>query len=206
MEKQIIKQVKTVFLFALVSIGMACNKTNDATSPIAVTEYEKTSLQYMREEEKLARDVYQYLYTVHGTAIFSNIANSEQTHMDAIKQLLLKYGITDPAQDDTRGAFTNAHLQDLYAQLTSAGEISPASGLRVGATIEDLDLFDLGTELDKVTNVDIVRVYSSLSKGSRNHLRSFYAQLLTLGETYTPQYISAEEFNSIINSPMETGN
>ena len=44
-------------------------------------------LMYMREEEKLARDVYATLYEKWGTRIFNNIRVSEQRHMDAVKAL-----------------------------------------------------------------------------------------------------------------------
>lgn len=42
-------------------------------------------------------------------------------------------------------------------------------------------------------------------KGSRNHLRAFISQLSGQGVTYTPQYITQEEFDAIIDSPLETG-
>ncbi|MDP2030099.1 MAG: DUF2202 domain-containing protein [Thiobacillus sp.] len=51
----------------------------------------KTDLLFMREEEKLARDVYLTLYETWGLAVFSNIASSEQSHMDALLKLLRTY-------------------------------------------------------------------------------------------------------------------
>jgi len=42
--------------------------------------------------------------------------------------------------------------------------------------------------------------------GSRNHLRSFVSTLEKMfNVTYTPQVISQQEYEEIINSPMETG-
>ncbi len=61
-----------------------------------LSEAEINSLTYMREEEKLARDVYVYLHDMYGSPIFDKISVSEQTHMDAIKTLLDRYGIPDP--------------------------------------------------------------------------------------------------------------
>ena len=54
---------------------------------------EKKGLLLMREEEKLARDVYMALYKQWRLPIFSNIAASEQRHMDAIRTLLDRYGL-----------------------------------------------------------------------------------------------------------------
>jgi hypothetical protein len=76
-----------------------------------LSEIEKTSLIYMREEEKLARDVYLELYDIWGQQIFSNIASSEQSHTDAVKTLLERYDIPDPVTDDVRGVFASPVLQ-----------------------------------------------------------------------------------------------
>ena len=159
----------------------------------------------MREEEKLARDVYITLYSKWGSTIFSNISNSEQTHMDAVLMLLNKYGLADPVGSNPVGVFSNASLQNLYHQLVAQGTASLLNAYKTGATIEDLDIYDLTKALISVDNQDIRLVYNMLAKGSRNHMRSFYGNILNLGGTYIPQYITQAEFDAIINSPMETG-
>lgn len=166
---------------------------------------ETTSILYMREEEKLAHDVYITLHHKWGTNIFSNIASSEQTHTDAVLELIKKYGLTDPVGSKGVGVFADTTLQKIYNQLVSQGNISALEAYKVGATIEDLDLFDLGQWSTKVDNQDIKFVYQNLANGSRNHLRSFYSQVLGAGGTYSAQYISQTELESIINSPKETG-
>lgn len=166
---------------------------------------ESSSLSFMREEEKLARDVYITLYNKWGVNIFTNISNSEQTHMNAILMLLNKYSLTDPVGSDVVGVFSNVTLQNLYTQLVAQGNVSVLDAYKVGATIEDLDIFDLGNALLNNDNQDIKLVYDMLTKGSRNHMRSFYKNILNVGGTYTPQYITQAEFDAIINSAMETG-
>ena len=52
-------------------------------SAVQLTEAEENHILYMREEEKLARDVYLTLYELWGAEIFANISESEQQHMDA---------------------------------------------------------------------------------------------------------------------------
>ncbi len=170
-----------------------------------LSQAELTSLSLMREEEKLARDVYITLYNKWGVNIFTNISNSEQTHMEAILMLLNKYNLTDPVGSNAVGVFSNATLQNLYAQLVAQGNISVLEAYRVGATIEDLDIFDLKNALLNNDNQDIKLVYDMLTKGSRNHMRSFYKNILNTGGSYTPQYITQAEFDAIINSAMETG-
>lgn len=166
---------------------------------------ESSSLSFMREEEKLARDVYITLYNKWGVNIFTNISNSEQTHMDAILMLLNKYSLTDPVGSNVVGVFSNVTLQNLYTQLVAQGNVSVLDAYKVGATIEDLDIFDLENALSNNDNQDIKLVYDMLTKGSRNHMRSFYKNILNVGGTYTPQYITQAEFDAIINSAMETG-
>lgn len=166
---------------------------------------ELNSLAFLREEEKLARDVYIALYNKWGVNIFNNISNSEQAHMEAVLLLLQKYSLTDPVSNNATGVFQNTTLQNLYNELVAKGHVNLSAAYQVGATIEDLDIFDLKRALVDTDNQDIKLVFDMLTKGSRNHLRSFYKNILNVGGTYIPQYITQSEFDAIINSSMETG-
>ena len=159
----------------------------------------------MREEEKLARDVYQYLYSEWGLIIFQKISESEQRHMDVVRILLDKYGLDDPAENNAPGIFTSQKLQDLYYALIAMGSESQVAALEVGATIEDLDIYDLLELLDQADNEDIKTAYQNLLKGSRNHLRSFVYQLSLNGVEYEAQYLTDEEIAAIILTPFERG-
>ncbi len=170
-----------------------------------LSDEERSGLIFMREEEKLARDVYSVLYDKWGLQIFSNIAQSEQTHTEAVRTILTKYNIADPVTDDTIGVFVNSDLQKLYTDLTTRGSVSLEEALTVGALIEDLDIADLQKQIALTDNDDIKLVYENLMRGSRNHLRSFVSQLSSRGVTYTPQYITRSEFDTIIASEQETG-
>lgn len=172
----------------------------------ALTDEEKQDLLYMREEEKLARDVYQTLYEKWSMPIFANIAQSEQTHTEAVLNLINKYNLTDPVTDDTVGAFQNEDLQNLYDSLTKTGLSSETDALKVGAAIEELDIKDLTDAISRTDNGDIALVYENLQRGSRNHLRSFTKQLSTRNTTYEPQYISSTEYQSITSGDTERGN
>ena len=134
-------------------------------------------LTYMREEEKLARDVYLFLYDKWHSRIFKNIAVSEQTHMDAIKTLLDRYGIPDPAADKGPGEFTNSQLQVLYDELIQDGSVSLIDALEVGVFIEETDIDDLNAGIASTTHKGIKIVYSNLLAGSLNHLNAFNSNL-----------------------------
>ena len=167
---------------------------------------EKEGLLLMREEEKLARDVYQTLYEEWKLSIFSNIAMAEQRHMTAIKSLLDKYDLTDPVAGLGVGEFYSDEMRDLYNSKVKLGRTSLVEALTVGATIEDLDIDDLYDLLDGTDNSDIKTVYENLAKGSRNHLRAFAYQLSLNGVmTYEAVYLSQAQVNDIITSEWERG-
>ncbi len=181
------------------------NLIKDLPVSESLTDEEKAGLLLMREEEKLARDVYEALARTSGVRIFSNIANSEATHMASVGDLLVRYELTDPIVDDVRGVFANPDLQKLYNELVTRGQSSVTEAFRVGALIEDLDIYDLENLLAKTNKADIITVYKNLQKGSRNHLRAFSRQIVSGGDTYTPSYISELEYQSIIGNEQERG-
>ena len=149
----------------------------------ALTDQEEDWLTYMREEEKLARDVYLAFYDKYQSRIFKNIAASEQKHMDAIKTLLNRYAIEDPAVDNEQGEFTNPKLQDLYNQLIQQGSVSLNEALKTRILIEETDIDDLNAAIASTTHNDIKRIYSNLLQGSQNHLKAFTSNLATISVT-----------------------
>jgi len=189
------------------SINQGALKSSIDNTPLQnLSDAEKTGILYMREEEKLAHDVYSELYNKWGTNNFNNIGSSEQTHMDAVKTLIDKYNLEDPAQGKGTGEFTSQKLQDLYNQLMEQGKKSEIDALNVGAAIEEIDIIDLEDYLAGTENPDIITVYQNLIKGSRNHLRSFVSVMQKQGINYEPQYLNVKDYNDIIGSGVERGN
>jgi hypothetical protein len=184
-------------------LGACGSDDSDSLSFSDLGTAEVDSLYYMREEEKLARDVYLALYEIWATDIFSNIAASEQTHTDAVKALIEKYQLIDPAADNPPGVFTDPKFKVIYDDYLALGRQSRLSAITVGVTIEELDIHDIAGWLQVVQSTDIRAVYESLMCGSRNHLRSYYAELLAQGGSYTPQFITQAEFDAIVAAPME---
>lgn len=144
-----------------------------------LTEAEKTDLLFMREEEKLARDVYIVMYEQWDSAVFVNISVSEQRHMDAIKNLIIKYGLQDSASSKI-GVFNNQELQFLYNELISKGEQSLLDAFEVGKLIEETDIEDLQAAMAETNKVDLDTVYGNLLSGSENHLRAFILNIENL--------------------------
>ena len=183
---------------------IASTEPTAATPVAALSPEEIAGLKFMREEEKLAHDVYVALYSVWGANVFSQIAVSETTHTETILALLVKYGIPDPAAGKAPGVFEDPALQALYNTLVAMGQPSLIDALKVGALIEETDIHDINEKKAVTDEADILQVYTSLLCGSRNHLRAFNGQLLAKGVTYVPQVLTQAEWDAIANAASET--
>jgi hypothetical protein len=174
------------------------------TENLSFSESELEILLHMKEEEKLARDVYLALYEKWGSQVFSNISKAEDTHMNAVVLLLQNYG-EEYTEEEEEGKFSIPDFQELYGELTAKGSESLGEAFKIGALIEELDINDLEKYLSEIENENIKFVFENLLRGSRNHLRAFNRQLTRLGLNYTPVYISQEQYDNIVNSANETG-
>lgn len=193
--------MKKILIAALTLIMLSsCSNASDIQSSVPLTQKENDDLRFLREEEKLARDVYLFCYDKYQISIFNSISRSEQTHMDSVLSLLNKYGIPDPASP-LIGVFVNQDLQSLYNSLIAQSNISSIEALKVGATIEDLDINDIDRFNANTTKSDLLSVYDNLTCGSKNHIRSFTSQLTLNVVTYIPQFISIEYYAIILSSP-----
>ena len=157
--------------------SMGCRNCGGGGGGGQLTTVEIEGLTYMREEEKLARDSYLILYDKWHLSIFAKIANSEVMHMAKVKDLLDRYGLADPVAGKAIGAFSNPVLQQLYNELIAQGSQSSTAALRVGVTIETVDIQDLQKYRAATSKTDILNVYSSLLNGSYCHLNAFNNQL-----------------------------
>ncbi len=180
-------------------------RAEPAETRVPLSSGEETTLRFMREEEKMARDVYLTLFDLWEDPVFENIARSEQKHMEAIKRLLEEYAITDPVIGDVVGVFENETLDGLYHRLMDEGGLSREKALRTGAYIEEIDILDLERAIDEAGQDDLIQVYKNLLRGSRNHLRAFVHRLENMGVVYEAMAMDQAELDAIVDSPMERG-
>jgi hypothetical protein len=171
------KPVKSIVFVALLVSFVSVGLSATALAQGVLTPAEEAGLLQMREEEKLARDVYLKMYALYGKTIFSNIIESVQRHKDAVKGLLNRYDLEDLAANNDPGVFTDQDIQRLYDELCAQGTLSLKDALEVGVIIEELDIADLGELLEQTNKRDIRRVYENLLEGSSNHLAAFKDQL-----------------------------
>jgi|GEM_PF-926068 len=203
--------------------GKAASNVIDSDSSQTVDFNEQLHLVYVREEEKLARDVYIKLSMIYPESIvFGKIDDSEQRHTDAVRDKLKQYGIEDPSTNDNVGVFTGEefgeYFTEKYVSLISRGGISELEAFYVGAYIEELDMRDINQCPDEIIhqdngindllacgkvytdNPDIKQLYMSLLDGSDSHLKAYVKNIEKfIGEgNYEAQVLSQEEVDAIL--------
>ena len=165
---------KSVVATAVV-LGLVVGTTSAGAATVTAkpTLAQKAQLQYLVEEEKLARDVYAYLAANVTSQKFSNIVKSEQAHMDNISAILKSYNFYNPTTTRAAGVFRNTELQKLYNDLTAEGKASVTAAFGVGVKIEELDISDLQKMMVSPAPVEMQAAMALLLKGSQNHLAAF---------------------------------
>lgn len=211
---------------------MAAVALNAAVAPVVgaatLDHAEETHLVFMREEEKLARDVYLTFAQMYpNQPVFQTIATiSEQTHTDTLHDKLAMYLITDPNPDandlpSSIGVFTGVeygpYFTEKFTTLTSMGMQSELHALYVGALIEELDMHDIvqcpkvivetdpaieedGCGLNYTDERPLKQAYSSLVAGSESHLKAYVGQIeAVIGVgNYEAQYLTQEQVDAIL--------
>jgi hypothetical protein len=172
-----------------------------------ISENEKAGILLMREEEKMARDVYQTFNDKWDQMPFVHISESEINHMARMKLLIDKYQLKDPVENnaDKRGAFENQQLKKLYDELITSGKISLEAAFRAGAKVEEVDIRDLKEAMVKSSNEEIKSTYADLISASENHLRAFVRNLKRLDVNYTPVVMDKEVFDAITKNQQGKG-
>lgn len=198
--REMLTMTAALAISSLVLPGAAAAGRRTANTT-TLTDDETNDLIFMREEEKLARDVYLTLYGIWETPVFANIATSEQQHMDAILGLLNTYKIPDPTVGKLVGEFVNDELQNLYDELVAQGAQSALDALMVGGIIEETDIEDIQSAMETTTVRNIDKVYSNLLNGSYNHLRAFASNITAInGQPYVAQVVSQDVVDAILGN------
>lgn len=188
---------KALFLLAAIPLFLTAQSQTAST----LSKAEKEGLLYMQEEEKLARDVYDSMYSKWEVNPFGNIRQSERVHMDRMNSLAVTYGIKEEKvfNNDKAGGFLDPSLASYYKALIASGSTSLTEALKAGAKIEELDIADLDIRIAQTKKEDILTAYKFLRMGSENHLRAFVRRLKSQGVDYKPEIIRKEMFDAIIS-------
>ena len=167
-----IKKISTLLATILVSTIVLTPMARAAT-PTTLTTSQKAQLKFLVEEEKMARDVYTYLASKVTTRKFSNIARSEQTHMNYMATLLTKYKLWNPTTNRKAGVFYNQEIQALYNALIVEGAAGLLQAYGVGVKVEEHDIATIEEILVNSMPTDMKAALDLLLTASYNHLEAF---------------------------------
>lgn len=140
-----------------------------------LSDEQQINLEYMYEEEKMARDIYTELGDIWNLRIFGNISQAEDQHMNRIWEIASDYDLD--LVELPPGEFYNSEIRELYDSLLVQGSIGSKEALEVGRMVEITDIEDLQSVLETGMPEDISRVLENLLDGSENHLSAFNRQL-----------------------------
>jgi len=139
-----------------------------------ITAEQKSQLQYLIQEEKLARDVYMMMDEARSIRKFANILTAEDNHQNRVAQILEVYKIDNPIIWLNRGDFVDPELTQLYDDLVAQWLTSSDQAIQVGIIIERKDIADIQAMLPWFSNnPDITAMLQALLAGSQNHLAAF---------------------------------
>lgn len=179
--------------------------SNIFTVTSALNADEIEFLYAVREDEKLAHDVYSVFADKYPTAPqIGRIMNAESTHMAAVDSLFKYYEI-DYVPTTEVGVFASPERQEQFNTL-SAQSSTLVEAFKTMAFIEEEGIAAYNAVVGDIENVNIKLVIEHLTKASGNHLKAVDRQIKSLGETYTPTVLTQEDYDAIINAPFTHGN
>lgn len=132
-----------------------------------------TELNYLRQEEKLAHDLYVLADSLYGAQQFGNIAQAEVHHGQAINSLLAGYSMADPNAGQAEGVFTDPQIQKTYNELAARIRQSQDEAAQVGILAEKTDIADLKKTIDSSPPAAVKSTLSHLVTASERHLQAF---------------------------------
>lgn len=174
-----------------------------AINPAQPTSLGFADLTFAIEEERVAHDLYAAAFARWNLRVFSNIAESETRHADALIQLAATVGVQPPPAQP--GAYVTDDLRSLYTQLLALVNESETAALQAGALVEETDIADLRRLALQATDEASKAVIARLSSASVNHLSAFVRNLAARGVVYAPQVLSADEFAGMMTAPGGRG-
>ena len=198
--------MKSPFIFIPLVVALCSIQfPSPVAAQVTLTPNEIQWLIYIREEEKMARDLYIGMYNSWGLSIFKSISEEEQEHINAMLELFKMYSIVDPLAGDVPRNYTNQHIANLHTSLLTQGMQSNKDGLKACALQEEISMQDLDLAMKSTQQQAINKVYSELQRDSINHLRSFIHSLEIFGERYMAVKIPQQTVDAIILDKMDRG-
>lgn len=173
------------------------------TDPLTTDEIE--FIYAVREDEKLAHNLYIYFVTQYPTARqLANIGNAEINHITTIERVFTYYEIDFPTLGQP-GVFTDENRQAIYTRLTAQGS-TLHEAYQVMAALEEENIVIYSKVASELTNPNLQLIINNLAQSSENHFKVLVNQITAWGSIYTPTLLEASQYEEILDSVFQPGN
>jgi len=166
---------------------------------------EKQILSYLREQEWMSADVYNFFLALFPLPVFQNIGMNGLNHSEMVHLLMMRNNLPDPACPHIPGRYTDSTITSHYNKLIDIGRASQDKALLACLSLEEFDLQHVMLFQLKVSNPDVLNLLEIVARGARNHMRALYRHCRERGLKFEPSYLSKEYFNTVANQPPERG-
>lgn len=139
-----------------------------ASGTLSVSQ--RAELASMAQNEKLAHDLYAQLYQAYHLRLFSNLGAAEAGHLQALRTLMARYGVTDPTAGQAAGHFSTPAVQAAYERLLAQARTSQQTALTVARNLERDAIARCTAALNGVTAPDARQVMQHLKAAETRHL------------------------------------
>ncbi len=137
-----------------------------------LTDVQKQTLADQAEKEKLSHDVYVAYFESTGDYRFERVAQSEEQHLEALRNLMDRYDVTDPTRGLDEGEFKTDAVDAAYDDYLDEGD-GLAGALKAARAVEKDDIAGLEQAAEGLHAPDAEQVYEHLTRASEMHLQVF---------------------------------
>lgn len=173
---------------------------------------DEASLSYLREFSMFKRDIYSSsaFFCTFATEddcapLFLSLARKQQKHMNALKDLLVFYGISDPLLSEEHGDYSEGFLDDDDLNIRTFVGWMPSYTfiLENVAYLEEMNIRDLRLAIDETDEHRLISAYTKLISDNYVHLLQLASILHDDPLDYTSQILGAEEVEQILLDAMD---
>lgn len=163
------------------------------------SENEKLGLVLTMEELKLSQDVNEFLRNKWGLDVFVSNQQNAFWDLQKMKRFLKNQDRNNPLEFLSEGKFNFPEHQEIYNTYVLRGNASINGGLYVAISLQEANCLKLLDRVDQTTNPDLLDNYRDLLLSYGNSLREMHKGMAELGLIYTPQFMSDQTYETIIN-------
>ena len=152
---------------------------------VPTSKINNPSISEIVKSENLSKEVCMTFYNNYHDPVFAKAASNNQRDIEFIANL----AIVNDTNVDT----------SIYNKFINFGNTSVISALDTCAWISELNIVKYKSKLSETNNSAVEKIYSYSLQVEEENLKLFATELTKYNQTYTPKYLSEEEYNKIVS-------